>query len=45
VQNGPYIGNKVGVRFVNNEVKISLNQTNNHQLPNFFFEPIEDVEH
>jgi hypothetical protein len=45
VQNGPYIGNKVGVRFLDNEVKMSLNQTNNHRLPKNNFKPIADVEH
>jgi hypothetical protein len=30
VQSGPYIGNEVGVGFMNNEVKMTLNRTNNH---------------
>jgi hypothetical protein len=45
VQSGPYNGNKIGVRFVNNEAKMTLNQINNHGLQKDNFERIEDVEH
>jgi guanyl-specific ribonuclease Sa len=44
VQSGPYIGNKVGVRFMNNEIKMTLNKTNNHRLQKDNFEPIEDCQ-
>jgi hypothetical protein len=33
------------VGFMNNEVKMTLNRTNNHWLQKDNFEPIEDVAH
>ncbi len=45
MQSGPYIGNEVGVRFVNNEIKMTLNQINNHRLQKDNFEHVEIVAH
>jgi hypothetical protein len=46
VQSGPYkIGNEVGVRFVYDEIKMTLNQTNNHGLEKDNFELVKDVAH
>jgi hypothetical protein len=41
MQSGPYVRNEIGVGFVNNEVKMTLNQTNNQDN----FELVEDVAH
>ncbi len=45
MQSGPYIRNEIGVKFVNNEIKMTLNQTNHNRLQKDHFEFVEDVEH
>jgi hypothetical protein len=41
VKNGAYIENKVEVKFVNNEIKMSQNQINDHQLQKDNVEVVE----
>ncbi len=45
MQSQPYIRNDVGVKFVSNEIQMTLNQTNHNQLQKDNFEFVQDVEH